>query len=72
MDEIAGTENRIATERGRYNDTVKTYNVAVRSFPMNLFASMFNFKESPNYPVPETAKTAPKVDFSGIRDTTRR
>ena len=67
MDEIAGTENRIATERMRYNDVVKDYNVAVRSFPMNLFANAFNFKESPNYPVPEAAKSVPKVDFSGLK-----
>ena len=67
MDEVAGTENRIATERGRYNDTVKDYNVAVRSFPMNLFASMFNFKEAPSYPVPEASKAVPKVDFSGLQ-----
>lgn len=67
MDEIAGTENRIAVERGRYNDSVKDYNVAVRSFPMNLFAGMFNFKDAPNYPVPEAAKTTPKVDFSGLK-----
>ena len=70
QDEIAGTENRIATERMRYNDSVKTYNVAVRSFPMNLFASMFNFKEAPSYPVPEAAKVVPKVDFSGIKPGT--
>jgi LemA protein len=67
MDEIAGTENRIATERGRYNDSVKDYNVSVRSFPMNLFAGMFNFKEAPMYPVPETEKGTPKVDFSGLK-----
>jgi LemA protein len=67
MDEIAGTENRIATERMRYNDTVKTYNVSVRSFPMNLFAGMFGFKEATMYPVPESAKAVPKVDFSGIK-----
>ena len=70
MDEIAGTENRIATERMRYNDSVKGYNVAVRSFPMNLFAGMFNFKEAPNYPVPEASKAVPKVDFSGIKPGT--
>ncbi len=70
MDEIAGTENRIATERMRYNDTVKTYNVSVRSFPMNFFAGMFNFKEAPNYPVPEVSKTVPKVDFSNIKPVT--
>ena len=73
MDELSGTENRIATERMRYNDTVKTFNVAVRSFPMNLFAGMFGFKDFPSYPVPESAKTVPQVDFGGIRqDTTRR
>ena len=67
QDQIESTENRIAVERMRYNDAVKTYNVAVRSFPMNLFASTFNFKEAPNYPVPEAAKVVPKVDFSGIK-----
>ena len=73
MDELSGTENRIATERMRYNDSVKAFNVAVRSFPMNLFASMFNFTEFPSYPVTEGAKSVPRVDLSGIRpDTTRR
>ena len=67
MDEIAGTENRIATERMRYNDGVKDYNVAIRSFPMNIFAGMFGFKEATMYPVPEASRTAPKVDFSGIK-----
>lgn len=66
MDEIAGTENRIAVARNRYNDGVKDFNISVRSFPMNLFAGMFGFKEAPGYPVPESAKAAPKVDFSGI------
>jgi len=70
MDNLEGTENRIATERMRYNDTVKEYNVAVRSFPMNLFASMFGFKEAPMYPVPEPEKATPKVDFSGIKPGT--
>ena len=70
MDEIAGTENRIAVERGRYNDTVKDYNVAVRSFPMNIFAGMFGFKEATMYPVPESEKATPKVDFSGIKPGT--
>src|SRR5512134_2600917 len=72
MDEVAGTENRIATERGRYNDTVRDYNVSVRSFPMNLFARMFGFNESPMYPVPEEAKAVPKVDFSGIKPDSAR
>jgi LemA protein len=72
MDELAGTENRIATERMRYNDTVRTYNVTVRSFPMNLFAGMFNFKEAPMYPVPEESKVVPKVDFRGLQPDTAR
>ncbi len=67
QDEIAGTENRIATERMRYNDAVKDYNITVRSFPMNLFAGMFKFKEAPNYPVPDVSKVVPKVDFSGLK-----
>jgi len=67
MDELAGTENRLATERMRYNDGVKNYNVLVQSFPMNLFAGAFHFEPAQNYPVPEEAKAVPKVDFSGIR-----
>jgi len=70
MDNLEATENRIATERMRYNDSVKDYNIAVRSFPMNLFANMFHFAEAPMYPVPETEKATPKVDFSGIKPGT--
>ena len=43
QDELAGTENRVAVERTRYNDLVQQYNVAVRRFPNNLFAGMFGF-----------------------------
>lgn len=67
MDEIAGTENRLATERGRYNREVQTYNVLVKRFPTNLYAAAFKFEESPYYEVPEGAREVPKVDFSGIR-----
>jgi LemA protein len=63
QDELAGTENRIAVERMRYNEAVKVYNEAIRSFPANLIASMFNFKESPYFEAPKEAKTAPKVKF---------
>uniref|UniRef100_A0A832MIH9 LemA family protein n=1 Tax=Eiseniibacteriota bacterium TaxID=2212470 RepID=A0A832MIH9_UNCEI len=72
MDEIAGTENRLATERMRYNQQVQGYNVQVKRFPTNLYASMFNFKESPYYEIPESARAAPKVDMGSLRDTTRR
>ena len=47
MDELAGTENRISVERGRYNTKVQDYNTSIKKFPTNILASMFNFtKES--------------------------
>jgi len=67
MDELAGTENRLATERMRYNQEVQGFNVMVKRFPTNLYANMFNFKEAAYYPVPEAAKAVPKVDFSGLK-----
>ena len=67
MDELVGTENRLATERMRYNEVVQSFNVLVKRFPMNLFATMFNYKEAIYYPVPEGAKAVPKVDFSGLK-----
>src|SRR5262249_31745724 len=67
MDEIAGTENRLATERMRYNQEVQGYNVLVKRFPTNLYAGVFNFKEAPYYEIPERARTVPKVDFGGLR-----
>jgi LemA protein len=67
MDELAGTENRLATERMRYNQEVQGYNVLVKRFPTNVFASMFNFKAATYYQVAEAARQAPKVDFGGLR-----
>jgi LemA protein len=67
MDELAGTENRLATERKRYNDIVRDYNVLVKRFPTNLYAGIFNYAESPYYEIPEEARTVPKVDFGGVR-----
>ena len=63
MDELAGTENRIAVERMRYNERVQAYNTSRRSFPANITAAVFSFKEYPLFQAPETAKVAPKVDF---------
>jgi LemA protein len=63
MDELAGTENRIAVERMRYNERVQEYNTSRRSFPGNITAGIFGFKEYPLFQAPETAKVAPKVDF---------
>jgi len=63
QDELSGTENRISTERKRYNDAVMTYNVRVRQFPANLVAASFNFEKAPLFQAPESAKEAPKVKF---------
>jgi LemA protein len=64
MDELAGTENRLAVERMRYNERVQEYNTARRRFPGNLTAKAFGFKDYPFYPVPDQAKQAPKVNFT--------
>ena len=63
MDELAGTENRISVERMRYNERVQEYNTARRSFPANISAGIFGFKEYPLFQAPESAKVVPKVDF---------
>jgi LemA protein len=63
QDELAGTENRIAVERKRYNDAVKVFNIAIRSFPANLLAGMFNFQSATFFEAPATAKAAPQVKF---------
>jgi len=67
MDELAGTENRLATERMRYNEEVQGFNTLIKRFPTNLYASAFRFAEAPYYKIPETSREAPKVDMSGIR-----
>jgi LemA protein len=72
MDELAGTENRLSTERMRYNQEVQGYNTMVKRFPTNLYAGMFNFDQAPYYEIPESARQVPQVDFGGLRDTTRR
>jgi LemA protein len=64
MDEIAGTENRIAVARGRYNDAARNYNTLRRSFPSNVTAKVFGFQEYPYFEAPADAQKAPKVDFS--------
>jgi LemA protein len=64
MDELAGTENRLSVERMRYNERVQEYNTARRQFPANVTAGVFGFKEYPLFQVPDSAKVAPKVDFS--------
>jgi len=65
QDELAGTENRIAVERRRFNETVQNYNQTVRSFPTNIFAGMFGFEQREYFEASPEAQEAPKVDFSG-------
>ena len=63
QDELAGTENRIAVERRRYNETVKVYNIKIRRFPTNLLAGMFGFGKAAFFEVPKERQEAPKVKF---------
>ena len=64
MDSLEGTENRIAVERMRYNETVQAYNTSRRQFPANVTAKMFGFKEYPFFQAPPEAKKVPKVEFA--------
>ena len=64
MDELSGTENRIAVERMRYNERVQEYNTSRRQFPANLTAKLFGFKEYPLFEAPPEAKQVPKVNFT--------
>jgi LemA protein len=63
MDELAGTENRIAVERMRYNEAVQAYNTSRRQFPANITAKVFGFAEYKPFEAPPEAKVAPKVEF---------
>jgi len=64
MDELAGTENRLAVARQRYNEAVQQYNTSRSQFPANLTAKMFSFKDYPFFEAPAEAKQAPKVNFT--------
>lgn len=65
QDELAGTENRIAVERKRYNDTLQDYNTYVQQFPHNFFAGWAGFKPNEAYfAAAEGARQVPKVNFS--------
>lgn len=63
MAQLEGTENRISTERKRYNDVVKDYNILIRRFPANIFAGMFGFDKANLFEAEEGANKAPKVEF---------
>src|SRR6202163_4941329 len=71
QDELAGTENRIAVERKRYNDTLQDYNTYVQQFPNSIFAKWAGFKPNEAYFVAsEGAREVPKVNFSNPSTST--
>ena len=64
QDELAGTENRIAVERRKYNDVVQKYNISIGLFPNNIFAGMLGFQRNDDYFKTEpSARETPKVKF---------
>lgn len=63
QDELAGTENRIAVERRRYNEAVKVFNIKIRRFPTNMIAGLFGFEKATFFEVPKERQEAPKVKF---------
>lgn len=64
QDELAGTENRLAIARKDYNESVQGYNTTRQTFPTVIIAGMLGFQDKPFFKAEESARTAPKVDFS--------
>ena len=62
--QLEGTENRIAVERGRFNDAAQAYNTAIKRFPTVLFAGLMGFKERPYFTAVTGAEKPPKVEFN--------
>jgi LemA protein len=68
QDELAGTENRIAVERKRYNDSIQAYNTFIGQFPKSIFASWAGFKRNEAYfQASPTSREAPKVQFPAAK-----
>ena len=61
--QLEGTENRISVERMRFNDTAKSYNTIIRSFPKNIIANMFGFEKKAYFEAEKGAEKAPEVKF---------
>lgn len=61
--QLEGTENRISTERMKFNETAKSYNTLIRSFPQNILASIFSFTPKGYFQAAEGSENAPKVEF---------
>ncbi|MBM3757630.1 MAG: LemA family protein, partial [Acidobacteria bacterium] len=65
QDELSGTENRIAVERRKYNESVQKYNTSIELFPKNIAAGIFGFQRNDAYFKTDPAsRQAPKVDFN--------
>jgi LemA protein len=62
--QLEGTENRISTERMRFNQAAQSYNTQIRKFPTSLFASMLGFEQKQYFQADEGAQEAPTVDFN--------
>lgn len=69
QDEVAGTENRIATARKDYNDATQDYNTTRAQFPTVISAKLFGFKEEPYFKAEEGATQAPRLDANSLRQT---
>jgi LemA protein len=68
QDELAGTENRIAVERKRYNDSIQAYNTYIRQFPNSVFAGWAGFQPNNAYfQASETSRAVPKVEFPAAK-----
>jgi len=61
--QLEGTENRIATERRRFNQAVQNYDTSIKKFPTNLFANLFGFQEKAYFKAEKGAEKAPEVNF---------
>ena len=66
-DELAGTENRIATARKDYNDAVKEYNKKIKRFPTNIVSGMFGYGEKEYFQASEGSEEVPTVDFNTVQ-----
>lgn len=63
QDELAGTENRIAVERNKYNEAVKSYNQYIRKFPRNIYSGWYGFSKKAYFEAEAASQTAPTVQF---------
>ena len=63
MDELAGSENRISTERKNYNEAVQSYNTDIKKFPTNLIAKFTGYDEAQYFKADASAQDAPEVNF---------